>query len=856
MPPSVAADTDPADCSPLDSVDAIAHHLTHAATSVVDYGHLRACIDKHLCKATKGSSDDDDVCRLQQYAALCCLRAKLWDDVPLYANALLDNGHATGAVRLGDMYFGKSMYESAALYYWRCIMMISNSSANDEVKMEAYCVTRLQKLHGKVSVRLHCIDAGLRQRVLGTKSIDQSTYMRIMRSFASVENVEEMNPSVRKMMYTINNQEGAKYAMPRNLSWFIPGVLMGSSTPRSARDIELLQQVYDIRVVVTVTQEEPLPATWFTDEIRNVFLPTPPGEAPTVKQVDEFLNLMEESGGPVLIHCGGGKGRAGTFLACYAVRFGLNPPTDSKWCTTVMSACDGISLIRNMRPGSLETDVQEAFVRHYAQHLWARVSYAEPIVEPISSPEWHVTGAFHKQLQGKKPSFIMCVGLPGSGKSWFADMLEKRGGYARVCQDECDGSRDIVENTLGKQITKGKVVLDRCNPTKADRAHFLGLAFKPSNALAVHFSAPPDLCKQRIVARTNHPTITSAHQGARAVDSFAACLVPPTTDEGFAAVCTVSSFTAAVELLAFLKIKSSTNNDDGETAADVVRSPSLTDDSSDSMKEAKTTPDSMPPPVRPPAKSSSSKPNALVKFPRTQHLIDLGGSGVTRDDLVLRPQDLTRFFAPGGDMDVVVTVEEKVDGANMGLGYSAEFGTIVAQNRSHYVNCKTHAQFAKLNFWLEQHMEELFTLVTEVDAEGNATPKRILYGEWMFAKHSIYYDLLPDYFIAFDLYDIDAGRFYSRKRFHALLEELAPGISKVPSVEANVEDLKATCLALKSAFRSNAQNAEGVYVRVDVGDWLKDRGKVVRPDFICGDQHWTKAEITKNELDYTKQHYG
>lgn len=450
----------------------------------------------------------------------------------------------------------------------------------------------------------------------------------------------------------------------------------------------------------------------------------------------------------------------------------------------------------------------------------------------------------------------MCVGLPGSGKSWFADMLEKRGNYTRVCQDECGGSRDTVENMLGKQITKGKVVLDRCNPTKVDRSHFLGLAFKPSDVLAVHFSASPDLCKQRIVARTNHPTITSGHHGARAVDSFAACLVPPTTDEGFAAVCTVSSFTAVIELLAFLKIKPSTNNDEGETATDLVRSPSLTDDS-DNMREVTTaTPANMPSPVRSPEKSSSSKPEALVKFPRTPHLMDLGGTGVTRDDLVLQTQDLRRFFTPNGDMDVVVTVEEKVDGANMGLRYSTELGTIVAQNRSHYVNCKSHAQFAKLNFWLEQHMEELFALVTEVDADGNATSKRILYGEWVFAKHSIYYDLLPDYFIAFDLYDIDAGRFYSRKRFHALLEELAPGISRVPSIEANMEDLKTTCLTLKSAFRSNAQDAEGVYVRIDVGDWLKDRGKVVRPDFICGDQHWTKAAITKNQLDYTKQHYG
>jgi hypothetical protein len=33
----------------------------------------------------------------------------------------------------------------------------------------------------------------------------------------------------------------------------------------------------------------------------------------------------------------------------------------------------------------------------------------------------------------------------------------------------------------------------------------------------------------------------------------------------------------------------------------------------------------------------------------------------------------------------------------------------------------------------------------------------ILFGEWMYAKHSIHYTRLPDYFIAFDIYDRKTG---------------------------------------------------------------------------------------------------
>jgi hypothetical protein len=38
----------------------------------------------------------------------------------------------------------------------------------------------------------------------------------------------------------------------------------------------------------------------------------------------------------------------------------------------------------------------------------------------------------------------------------------------------------------------------------------------------------------------------------------------------------------------------------------------------------------------------------------------------------------------------------------------------------------------------------------------------ILFGEWLAAQHSIAYDSLPDLFLAFDIYDKEAGRFLSR----------------------------------------------------------------------------------------------
>jgi len=40
-----------------------------------------------------------------------------------------------------------------------------------------------------------------------------------------------------------------------------------------------------------------------------------------------------------------------------------------------------------------------------------------------------------------------------------------------------------------------------------------------------------------------------------------------------------------------------------------------------------------------------------------------------------------------------------------------------------------------------------------------SSPDVILYGEWCYAKHSIHYTMLPDYFIAFDIFLKSAQRY-------------------------------------------------------------------------------------------------
>jgi len=89
----------------------------------------------------------------------------------------------------------------------------------------------------------------------------------------------------------------------------------------------------------------------------------------------------------------------------------------------------------------------------------------------------------------------------------------------------------------------------------------------------------------------------------------------------------------------------------------------------------------------------------FFRFPHTPHLAWLG-RGTPRDDKVLSPADAAGLLA--GD----VVIEEKLDGANLGLSLDGE-GRLRSQNRGHYLHAPFGGQFARLPDWLAMHEERL-----------------------------------------------------------------------------------------------------------------------------------------------------
>ena len=338
------------------------------------------------------------------------------------------------------------------------------------------------------------------------------------------------------------------FSLPRFFRWIVPFFLSVMSTPRHERDIDALASVHlGIRHVVTLTEEDPLPEEWFLNKnITHTHLPIANYYPPSVEQVDLFFRLVNDpTKTPLLVHCGGGKGRAGTMIACYLAVYGFQSPlAQGNWTQPAMSATDVVEKLRQLRPGSIETEQQERFIHTFVSTVWKRQSSLPPLPEEPQGIPLEVEGV----LDGNIDLVILC-GVPGSGKSHVARMMMTRDErWAIVSQDE-SGSRDTCERELGRPGKHGKVILDRCNPDRNDRKQWLAIAHWAKKPICVYFDYDPELCLSRAQQRADHPTLMPGQRVRTAVQAMQRQMERPRLDEGFVAVCCIRSFDAANDLI-------------------------------------------------------------------------------------------------------------------------------------------------------------------------------------------------------------------------------------------------------------------------------------------------------------------
>jgi RNA ligase len=250
----------------------------------------------------------------------------------------------------------------------------------------------------------------------------------------------------------------------------------------------------------------------------------------------------------------------------------------------------------------------------------------------------------------------------------------------------------------------------------------------------------------------------------------------------------------------------------------------------------------------------------MQKYPRTPHI-----EGSRR-----QPGDEDLDSVPFGQIaNEYVVIEEKVDGANAAISFDAQ-GQLLLQSRGHYLTGgHRERHFNLFKQWAHSYYAELWAVLGD---------RYILYGEWLYAKHTVFYDRLPHYFLEYDLLDRTSGQFLSTAARRGLLNKLA--LTSVPVLfegklqshkqlvsllqqsyfisDAHIDRLRQVCeeqgLNADLAIRQTNQSSlmEGLYIKVETPELTIDRYKYVRADFLTtilqSATHWLNRPIIPNQL--------
>ena len=250
----------------------------------------------------------------------------------------------------------------------------------------------------------------------------------------------------------------------------------------------------------------------------------------------------------------------------------------------------------------------------------------------------------------------------------------------------------------------------------------------------------------------------------------------------------------------------------------------------------------------------------LIKYPRTSHL---SGSRLQPGD-----EDLSQI--PFSDIQgKYLVVEEKCDGANTAVSFDQN-GELLLQSRGHYLTGGYRERhYNLLKQWANVHREAFYRVLGS---------RYVMYGEWMYAKHSVYYDALPHYFLEFDILDRETRKFLdtpSRKALTCRMPVVSVPVLKTGSFSdqkelldligpslyirpGHMERLRAYCekegLDGERQCRETEGSGlmEGLYIKVEEGGCVTERLKYVRASFmqciLASESHWIDRPIVPNQL--------
>jgi len=251
----------------------------------------------------------------------------------------------------------------------------------------------------------------------------------------------------------------------------------------------------------------------------------------------------------------------------------------------------------------------------------------------------------------------------------------------------------------------------------------------------------------------------------------------------------------------------------------------------------------------------------ILKYPRTQHL---QGSRLQEGDEDLSQVPFSEILGKH------IVIEEKIDGANSAISFNDK-GELLLQSRGHYLTGGYNERHYNLMKQWANNNKDLFYSVL-----GS---RYIMYGEWMYAKHTVFYDALPDYFMEFDIFDREKGIFLDTESRKKITDQIGI-IHSVPVLAKGFFNSKEAILAylgdsnyitpnhinvLRTLSEKQGLDVErqvretdpsltmeGLYIKVETDREVKMRVKFVRNSFYqCVNAlggHWQQRPIIPNQL--------
>lgn len=204
----------------------------------------------------------------------------------------------------------------------------------------------------------------------------------------------------------------------------------------------------------------------------------------------------------------------------------------------------------------------------------------------------------------------------------------------------------------------------------------------------------------------------------------------------------------------------------------------------------------------------------MSKYPRTPHFS--WSEGATSDDRIL--SDNSNFI------DHYIVITEKMDGSNTGFVKDGVYG-------------RSHADFSN-NPW-DREMWNIYYRIKNDLYEG-----LYIFGENMYAIHSIEYQKLDSFFYIFGIRDNNVWISWDQLEEWSFLLDIptVPVLFKgVIGSEKELKEITTELCSKKSIF---GNTREGIVVRTfgnfHNDDFGNNVAKMVRKNHVTTDKHWTR----------------